>query len=72
MLAAASNIASQTRTPEAVRNEIGKILLSRDQQQLTDLAEVIRRLNESRARAAGLSGRTSGQIGSMLPGYVGQ
>ena len=72
MLAAASNIASQTRTPEAVRNEIGKILLSRDQQQLTDLAEVIRRLNESRARAAGISGRTSGQIGSMLPGYVGQ
>ena len=72
MLAAASNIASQTRTPEAVRNEIGKILLSRDQQQLTDLAEVIRRLNESRARAAGVSGRTSGQIGSMIPGYIGQ
>jgi hypothetical protein len=72
MLAAASNLASQTRTPEAVRNEIGKILLSRDQQQLTDLAEVIRRLNESRARAAGVSGRTSGQIGSMIPGYVGQ
>jgi hypothetical protein len=72
MLAAASNLASQTRTPEAVRNEIGKILLSRDQQQLTDLAEVIRKLNESRARAAGVSGRTSGQIGSMIPGYVGQ
>lgn len=72
MLTAASNLASQTRTPEAVRNEIGKILLSRDQQQLTDLAEVIRRLNESRARAAGVSGRTSGQIGSMIPGYVGQ
>jgi len=72
MLAAASNLASQTRTPEAVRNEIGKILLSRDQQQLTDLAEVIRRLNESRARAAGLGGRGAGQIGGMIPGYVGQ
>jgi hypothetical protein len=66
MLAAASNLASQTRTPEAVRNEIGKILLSRDQQQLTDLAEVIRKLNESRARAAGIGGRGAGQIGGML------
>jgi len=72
MLAAASNIASQTRTPEAVRNEIGKILLSRDQQQLTDLAEIVRKLNESRARAAGVAGRGSGQIGSMITGYEGQ
>jgi hypothetical protein len=68
----AVNLARQTQTPEAVRNEIGKILLSRDPQQLTQLAEIVRKLNESRARAAGVAGRGSGQIGSMLPGYVGQ
>jgi hypothetical protein len=62
----AVNLARQTQTPEAVRNEIGKILLSRDPQQLTQLAEIVRKLNESRARAAGVAGRSSGQIGSML------
>ena len=66
IVTAATNLARQTQTPEAVRNEIGKILLSRDPQQLTQLAEIIRRMNESRARAAGVAGRGSGQIGSML------
>jgi len=64
--ASAANLARQTKTPEAVRNEIGKILLSRDPQQLAQLAEIIRKLNESRARAAGVAGRGSGQIGGML------
>jgi len=45
-------------------------LLSRDPQQLTQLAEIVRRMNESRARAAGVAGRGSGQIGGMLPDYV--
>ena len=62
----AVNLARQTQTPEAVRNEIGKILLSRDPQQLTQLAEIVRKLNESRARAAGVAGRGAGQIGGML------
>jgi len=66
IVTAATNLARQTQTPEAVRNEIGKILLSRDPQQLTQLAEIIRRMNESRARAAGVAGRGSGQIGSMI------
>jgi len=66
----AVNLARQTQTPEAVRNEIGRILLSRDPQQLTQLAEIVRRMNESRARAAGIVGRSSGQIGGMLPDYV--
>jgi hypothetical protein len=66
IVTAATNLARQTQTPEAVRNEIGKILLSRDPQQLTQLAEIIRKLNESRARAAGVAGRGSGQIGGML------
>ena len=72
ILAAAANLARQTQTPEVVRNEIGRILLSRDPQQLQQLAEVMRRLNESRAKAAGTAGRTAGvaggQIGSMIPG----
>jgi hypothetical protein len=66
IVTAATNLARQTQTPEAVRNEIGKILLSRDPQQLTQLAEIVRKLNESRARAAGVAGRGSGQIGSMI------
>ena len=70
IVTAATNMARQTQTPEAVRNEIGRILLSRDPQQLTQLAEIVRRMNESRARAAGVAGRGSGQIGGMLPDYV--
>jgi hypothetical protein len=62
----AVNLARQTQTPEAVRNEIGRILLSRDPQQLTQLADIVRKLNESRARAAGVAGRGSAQIGGML------
>ena len=70
IVTAATNLARQTQTPEAVRNEIGKILLSRDPQQLTQLAEIVRKLNESRARAAGVAGRGSGQIGSMISDYT--
>jgi hypothetical protein len=65
----AVNLARQTQTPEAVRNEIGRILLSRDPQQLTQLADIVRKLNESRARAAGVAGRGSAQIGGMLSDY---
>jgi hypothetical protein len=70
IVTSAANLARQTKTPEAVRNEIGKILLSRDPQQLAQLAEIIRKLNESRARAAGVAGRGSGQIGSMISDYT--
>lgn len=72
IMTAATNLMNQTRTPEAVRNEIGRILLSRDPRQLDQLAEVIRKLNESRAAAAAIGGRPSGQIGSMITGYEGQ
>jgi hypothetical protein len=72
IVTSAVNLARQTQTPEAVRNEIGRILLSRDPQQLTQLAEIVRKMNESRARAAGVAGRGSGQIGGMIPGYTGQ
>lgn len=69
IVTAATNLARQTQTPEAVRNEIGRILLSRDPQQLTQLADIVRKLNESRARAAGVAGRGSAQIGGMLSDY---
>ena len=69
IVTSAVNFARQTQTPEAVRNEIGKILLSRDPQQLAQLAEIVRKLNESRARAAGIGGRGSSQIGSMISDY---
>jgi hypothetical protein len=69
IVTSAVNLARQTQTPEAVRNEIGRILLSRDPQQLTQLADIVRKLNESRARAAGVAGRGSGQIGSMISDY---
>jgi hypothetical protein len=66
IIAAATNLANQTRTPEAVRNEIGRILLSRDPKELQKLSEIIRQVNASRSRAAGVSGFGAGQIGSMI------
>jgi hypothetical protein len=69
IIAAATNLARQTQTPEAVRNEIGKILLSRDPRQLSQLAEIIKQLNASRSRAAGAAGFGAGQIGGMAPSY---
>jgi hypothetical protein len=70
IIAAATNLANQTRTPEAVRNEIGRILLSRDPQQLQQLEEVIRRVNESRSRAAGVAGFGAGQAGVIGSGLL--
>ncbi|WP_353246848.1 hypothetical protein [Limnohabitans sp.] len=66
IVTAATNLARQAKTPEAVRNEIGRILLSRDPRQLDQLSEIIRQLNASRSRAAGVSGFGAGQIGSMI------
>ena len=69
IVTAAANLARQVQTPEAVRNEIGKILLSRDPRQLSQLAEIIKQLNASRSRAAGAAGFGAGQIGGMAPSY---
>lgn len=69
IVTAAANLARQTQTPEAVRNEIGKILLSRDPTQLSQLAEIIKQLNASRSRAAGAAGFGAGQVGGMAPSY---
>jgi hypothetical protein len=69
IVTAAANLARQVQTPEAVRNEIGKILLSRDPTQLSQLAEIIKQLNASRSRAAGAAGFGAGQVGGMAPSY---
>jgi len=72
MVTSASNLFGQVKTPEAVRNQMGRILLSRDQQKLFDLAESIRRMNESRARAAGTGGYIGGQTGIIGSNLAGQ
>lgn len=66
IITAATNLARQTQTPEAVRNEIGRILLSRDPRQLDQLRDVINRVNAARARQAGAAGAVTGQAGSGL------
>ena len=66
IVTAAANLARQTQTPEAVRNEIGRILLSRDPQELRKLSEIVRQVNAARSRAAGVAGFGAGQIGSMI------
>lgn len=72
MVSSAANLFGRVQTPEAVRNQMGRILLSREQQKLIDLSESIRRLNESRARAAGSGGYIGGQTGIIGSNLAGQ
>jgi hypothetical protein len=72
MITSMSNLFGQVKTPEAVRNQMGRILLSRDQQKLLDLSESIRRLNEARSRAAGSGGYIGGQTGIIGSNLAGQ
>jgi hypothetical protein len=70
MITSAANLASSVRTPEPVRNQMGQILLSRDQQRLNDLMMELERQGRDRARAAGLGGFTGGAIGSNVQPYA--
>jgi len=70
MITSAANLASSIRTPEPVRNQMGQILLSRDQQRLNDLMMELERQGRDRARAAGLGGFTGGAIGSNVQPYA--
>jgi hypothetical protein len=72
MVTSISNLFGQVKTPEAVRNQMGRILLSREQQKLLDLSESIRRLNEARSRAAGAGGYIGGQTGIIGSNLAGQ
>lgn len=70
MITSAANLASRVSTPEPVRNQMGQILLSREQQLLNDLMMELRRQGEARSRAAGLGGFTAGGIGSNVQPYA--
>lgn len=70
MITSAVGLANRISTPEPVRNQMGHILLSRDQQRLNDLMMELRRQGEARSRAAGLGGFTGGTIGSNVQPYV--
>lgn len=72
MLSSAQGLFSRVQTPESVRNQMGQILLSREQQKLIDMGETIRRVNEARARAAGTAGYVGGQAGIIGSGLLGQ
>lgn len=72
MVTSAQSLLGQVRTPEAVRNQMGRILLSREQQKLLDLSESIRKMNEARARAAGTGGYIGGQTGIIGSNLAGQ
>jgi hypothetical protein len=59
-------LVGRVSTPEPVRDEIGRILLSRDQQELLNMSNTIRALNEARRRQAEATGRASGVAGSQF------
>jgi hypothetical protein len=56
-------LVGRVSTPEPVRDEIGRILLSRDQQELLNLSNTIRAINEARRRQAQAAGRVGGVAG---------
>ena len=68
MVSSAQSLLGRVQTPEAVRNQMGRILLSREQQKLLDLSESIRKMNEARARAAGTGGYIGAQTGGSIIG----
>lgn len=69
--AAATNLFNRMGTPEPVRAEMGRLLLSREQQRLIELGDQIRRMNEARSRAAGYGGYTAGQAGRVTSPVIG-
>ena len=69
--AAATNLFNRMGTPEPVRAEMGRLLLSREQQRLIELGDQIRKMNEARARAAGYGGYTAGQAGRVTSPVIG-
>lgn len=56
-------LVGRVTTPEPVRNEIGRILLSRDQQELLNLSATLKAINEARLRQSQALGRVGGVTG---------
>jgi hypothetical protein len=63
LINAVAPMVGRVSTPEPVRNEIGRILLSRDQQELLNMSNTIRAINEARRRQAQATGRVGGIAG---------
>ena len=69
ILASGSQLWNRVKTPERVRDQIGRILLSggRDgQSELQTIAEITRQMNQSRAAQAGGLGLLGGKFGSDI------
>lgn len=62
-LSGAANLWNRVKTPETVRDEIGRILMSRGASgggELTGMSDAVRRVAEERARRAAMTGAASG------------
>lgn len=66
MLGTLARTWNNVKTPEVVRDEMGRILLSRDPREFDRLDTVIPMINAARARNAATAGRFSGLAGGLL------
>lgn len=67
LLTGAANLWNRVRTPEPVRDEIGRLLLSRGPQgqaSLNEFAPLIQRINNNRAAQAAVAGTYGGLLGN--------
>lgn len=68
MAGAAANAWNRVKTPEPVRDEMGRLLLSRNQSDLAGLNEFITRINNQRAGRAVGTGVAAGQaVNALMP-----
>ena len=58
----------RAQTPEPVRNEAARILLSRDQQELLGLTDMLRKIDAARRASAARTGVVGGQAGGYFMG----
>jgi len=66
ILQSASNRLGQVQVPEPVRNEIGRLLLSRDPADFTKLREALNQLNDAQRQQLVQSGLIGGQSGGYF------
>lgn len=65
LLMPAIRAANRVQTPEPVRDEIGRILLSRDPQEIKQLRDLLTQVNAARQGQVRLSGQVGGMSGAM-------
>lgn len=66
VLSSLGNMFGKVSTPETVRDEIGKLLLSRDPRTVQQLTGVLSQINAARARNASILGGFTGQPAGIL------